>query len=89
MRGATGEERRARFVTVIGVSYDGGDHLLEGAVAGYIAEQNRGENGFGYDPVFIYPSTGKTFAEMTAAEKNQVSHRARALTRFKEWLIAG
>jgi XTP/dITP diphosphohydrolase len=84
---ARGEERRARFVTAIAVSYEGGDEVLEGSVEGYIAESNRGENGFGYDPVFYYPQAGKTFAEMTADEKNAISHRGRALMRFKEWLL--
>lgn len=83
---ASGKDRRARFVTAIAVSYEGGDEVLEGSVEGHITETNRGDNGFGYDPVFYYPQAGKTFAEMTAEEKNAVSHRGRALLRFKDWL---
>lgn len=86
---ATGEQRRARFVTIIAVSWEEGEESLEGAVDGYIAESNRGENGFGYDPVFLYPPADKTFAEMSAEEKNRISHRGRALTEFKRWLLAG
>jgi XTP/dITP diphosphohydrolase len=87
MRDASGEERRARFVTIIAVSWEEGDEVLEGSVEGYIAEENRGSNGFGYDPVFYYPPAEMTFAEMTAEEKNRVSHRGRAVERFKHWLM--
>jgi XTP/dITP diphosphohydrolase len=84
--GVASELRGARFATVIAVSYDGGDEVLEGVVEGRIATENRGENGFGYDPVFVYPATGQTFAEMSAAQKNSVSHRGRALAKLCEWL---
>ncbi len=88
LEGIRGERRRARFVTVIAVSYAGGDELLEGVAEGLITEENCGENGFGYDPIFFYPPANKTFAEMTAEEKNRVSHRGQALTRFREWLLS-
>jgi XTP/dITP diphosphohydrolase len=54
-----------------------------------ITEQPQGTSGFGYDPVFLVPEKGKTLAEMTAEEKNQVSHRARAFQRAKELLQVG
>jgi XTP/dITP diphosphohydrolase len=87
LKGVKLPQRKARFVTVIAVSHDEGDKLLEGAVDGFITESSRGENGFGYDPVFYYPPADKTFAEMSAAEKNRVSHRGRALACFKAWLL--
>ena len=73
--------RAARFTTVLVVAAPDGRVLYtaEGSVAGIIAEEMRGLNGFGYDPVFYYPPLGKTFAELTPAEKNQHSHRFRAL----------
>ena len=75
-------DRRARFRTVICLARpDGTELVAEGAVDGEIATEARGDAGFGYDPVFI-PSEGlerRTFAEMTAEEKNAVSHRGRAL----------
>jgi len=49
-----------------------------------IAEKPAGENGFGYDPIFYYPPLGKTFAQMIQAEKNQVSHRGKALGEMRE-----
>lgn len=82
------DKRMARFATVIGVTYQGGDHCLRGEVNGVIAESMQGVNGFGYDPVFFYPPAQKTYAQMTPDEKNQISHRGRALAKFKEWLLA-
>jgi XTP/dITP diphosphohydrolase len=75
-----GGARRARFRTVALVAFpDGGEVWAEGAVEGTIAGGVRGDGGFGYDPVFV-PSDGdgRTFAEMSAAEKHDVSHRGRA-----------
>lgn len=77
--------RRARFRTVICLILDGKEYLFEGVVAGNIIEQQRGKEGFGYDPVFIPEGYGITFAEMSLSEKNLISHRAgavRALTEF-------
>lgn len=73
-------DRRARFRTVIALISDGKLQLVEGKVEGTIATQPHGSGGFGYDPIFI-PSEadGKSFAEMTAAEKNAISHRGRAI----------
>lgn len=82
------DKRVATFATVIAVSYEGGDFCHRGEVLGVIAEAMTGVNGFGYDPVFLYPPLEKTYAQMTLEEKNQVSHRGRALARFKDWLLA-
>ena len=79
MRGVT--DRSARFRTVIALMHKSGEmHLLRGECEGTIAETERGANGFGYDSVFVpADGDGRTFAEMDAAEKDAISHRARAL----------
>ena len=79
-------DRRARFRTVISLIMDGREHLFEGIVEGRIAEQPSGGGGFGYDPLFIPDGFSKTFAEMSADEKNEVSHRGRAVRRLVEFL---
>jgi XTP/dITP diphosphohydrolase len=81
LREMTGEKnRRAAFQCVISIAVPSGPALTyEGRCEGEITTSPRGEEGFGYDPVFFYPPAGRTFAEMTLAEKNQVSHRGRAL----------
>ena len=72
--------RRARFVSVVTLAYPGGRTLhARGEVEGLILEAPRGEEGFGYDPLFLVPHLGKTFAELTVAEKRPLSHRGRAL----------
>ncbi|WP_114576904.1 RdgB/HAM1 family non-canonical purine NTP pyrophosphatase [Saliphagus sp. LR7] len=75
-------DRRARFRTVVAYADGEGVETFEGSVGGTIVSP-RGEDGFGYDPVFEYD--GRTFAEMSTAEKNAVSHRGRALEAFAEW----
>jgi XTP/dITP diphosphohydrolase len=82
------DKRVATFATVIAVSCEAGDFSHRGEVMGVIAESMMGVNGFGYDPVFLYPPLEKTYAQMTLEEKNQVSHRGRALALFKKWLLA-
>jgi XTP/dITP diphosphohydrolase len=81
--GALGDDvhRTARFRTVIAVAYpEGRDVLVEGVLEGAITMAPRGSGGFGYDPVFAPEETpGRTLAELTADEKNTMSHRARAL----------
>ena len=82
LRGA--ENRRAAFQCVISVAVPSGAALTyEGRCEGRIAEQPAGENGFGYDPVFYYPPLGKTFAQLSSAQKNRVSHRGRALAELR------
>jgi XTP/dITP diphosphohydrolase len=79
MEGVT--DRRARFRTVVHLAFpDGRDLVAEGSVDGVITTSGRGSNGFGYDPVFEPDeAAGRTLAELTLAEKNALSHRARAL----------
>lgn len=81
--------RLARFVCVLALAE--GDRLLAtwaGRVAGLIAEEARGTGGFGYDPVFVYVPLDKTFAELTPAEKNALSHRGRAVRQLPRHLAA-
>ena len=61
-------------------------HVVEESVSGFIAEEMKGENGFGYDPLFFYPEFGKTFAQVSIDEKHSVSHRGKALQKMKEFL---
>jgi XTP/dITP diphosphohydrolase len=84
-------QRRARFRTVALVRWpDGQERAVEGVVEGWIAEGPRGEGGFGYDPVFVpVEGDGRTFAEMSPAEKHHLSHRGRALRALAERLSAG
>ncbi|HYM20434.1 MAG TPA: RdgB/HAM1 family non-canonical purine NTP pyrophosphatase [Candidatus Kapabacteria bacterium] len=77
-------DRDAVFKTVLCfVNNDRSEEFFEGIVEGRIADIERGKNGFGYDPIFIpNEAKGRTFAEMTSAEKNAISHRARAVGKF-------
>ena len=80
-------ERTARFVSVITMLFpDGREIVVRGEVEGNIALQESGSHGFGYDPLFYLSDLKKTFAELDADEKNQISHRARALNKLKERL---
>lgn len=81
------DNRRAAFRTAIALIQDGKEHLFEGRVDGLIATEERGTEGFGYDPVFIPEDTGKTFAELGIDVKNQISHRARAVQRLCHYLL--
>ncbi len=75
------ENRTAKFVTNIAFIFpDGKEIITQGEVTGRILREARGENGFGYDPVFFSDELGKSFAEATLEEKNTVSHRSRALS---------
>lgn len=80
------EDRSARFRTVIALIMGGETHLFEGTVKGEIIAVPRGDGGFGYDPVFVPRGYANTFAEMSAAEKNAVSHRARAVEKLAVFL---
>jgi XTP/dITP diphosphohydrolase len=72
-------QRTARFRCAIALAEPSGDtRVVEGTIEGLIADSPRGENGFGYDPIFLVPGTGRTTAEMTPEEKNGISHRGRA-----------
>ena len=81
------EQRTARFVCAIAaVLPDGKELTTRGIIEGRIGYEEKGENGFGYDPIFYVPEFGKTTAELTEEEKNKVSHRGRALEIMKEEL---
>jgi XTP/dITP diphosphohydrolase len=86
LSGEQGNNRRASFQTVIALVTPGGEeHIFRGSVDGFIAEEHSGSEGFGYDPVFFSTELNKTFAECTPGEKNQVSHRARAMRKLSEF----
>lgn len=78
--------RRARFRTVISLILDGEEHLFEGIVEGRIIDRETGHEGFGFDPLFIPDGYDRTFAQMTTGEKNEVSHRARAVRKLAAYL---
>ena len=79
-------DRSARFVSVVALLADGREVLARGECAGEILQSPRGEDGFGYDPLFYSPELGKTFAEASSLEKSRVSHRGRALQALIERL---
>lgn len=81
-------DRRARFRTVIALLLDGQEYRFEGIVEGRIIDHEIGHEGFGYDPLFVPDGFDKTFAEMTADEKNAVSHRGRAVRKLVDFLLA-
>ena len=83
MRGKTGAERSAHFICAIALAERGRAlAIVTDRVDGAILETPRGAGGFGYDPIFYFPALGKTFAELSAEEKNQHSHRGMAFRRF-------
>lgn len=80
-------QRQAQFVCVITMVTPGGEVIqARGEIHGELTREARGENGFGYDPIFYYPPLGKTTAELSSEEKNKISHRANALNVFYEKL---
>lgn len=80
-------DRSAQFRTSIALILNGEEHLFDGVVRGQIAEGRSGAEGFGYDPIFIPEGHHTTFAEMSAAEKNAISHRGRAIAKLLEFLL--
>jgi XTP/dITP diphosphohydrolase len=89
IRGVLPEERTARFVCWIAAAREGETlAVFEGKAQGIIIEQARGSNGFGYDPLFDFPSVGKTFAELSSEEKSKYSHRGAAFRTFLDWYRA-
>lgn len=80
------ENRRARFRTVIALILGGREHLFEGIVEGRIIDRETGGEGFGYDPLFVPDGCDRTFAQMSAAEKNAASHRGRAVRKLADYL---
>jgi XTP/dITP diphosphohydrolase len=81
-------ERTGRFVCVLAAAREGKTlATFRGTAAGIILDAPRGENGFGYDPLFYFPQIQKTFAELTAAEKSHYSHRGAAFRQLLDWLM--
>jgi XTP/dITP diphosphohydrolase len=80
MAGVPLARRGARFRTVVAIVYPNGrEAVVEGVCEGRILDAPRGSGGFGYDPVFLVPEVGRTFAEMALEEKDRISHRGRAM----------
>jgi XTP/dITP diphosphohydrolase len=87
LMGVPRERRTARFVTVAAIALPSGDvQVAQGTLDGAIAEEASGTVGFGYDPVFFVPALGKTLAQLSADQKNKISHRAKAFTQAKDLL---
>jgi len=80
------ENRSAQFRTVICLIWENQTHYFEGVCKGQILSNMRGENGFGYDPIFVPDGASKSFANMTMEEKNQFSHRKKAVSQLFEFL---
>ena len=80
------QDRTAKFRTVICLILDGKEYLFEGQVDGVMLEKGQGEKGFGYDPIFKPDGLDRSFAEMTLAQKNEISHRGRAVQKLVEFL---
>jgi XTP/dITP diphosphohydrolase len=87
LAGVPRSKRTARFLTVAAIAFPSGDvHVTQGSLEGLIAEQPLGDRGFGYDPVFLVPEFNRTLAQLTAEEKNRMSHRAKAFIQMRVWL---
>lgn len=86
MKDVPDENRKARFVCSIAFVTKERTYEAEGVCEGVLIREPKGENGFGYDPIFYVPQMGKTAAEMTPGEKNAVSHRGKALRNLKDIL---
>lgn len=84
----TAENRKARFRTVVSLIWEGKEHQFEGICEGQILTKRSGTNGFGYDPIFIPTGSEKSFANMSMEEKNQYSHRKKAVQKLIEFLKA-
>lgn len=87
LEGVKGSDRSGRFVCAIAVCFpDGREIVKRGTMEGLIAEEVKGDNGFGYDPIVYLPEYGKTSGELAPEEKNKISHRGKALALIKEEL---
>lgn len=86
LEGIPAEKRKARFVCVLAAARDGQTlRSFRGTVEGFILETPRGQNGFGYDPLFYFPQIGQSFAELSPEAKAQFSHRGEAFRAFLRW----
>lgn len=79
-------DRSARFKTVITLVIQGNVYQFEGIITGQLLKEQRGSQGFGYDPIFVPDGHERTFAEMSIAEKGQISHRSRAFAQLVDFL---
>lgn len=87
LEGVPDEERTARFVCAVAAAFpDGTDQVVRGTIEGMIGYESAGENGFGYDPIFFVPEYRCTTAEMSAEQKNEISHRGKALRMIAKYL---
>lgn len=87
LEGVPYRDRRAKFVSVITMVWPNGEHIVaRGECKGHIIDQPEGSNGFGYDPLFVPDGFQRTFAQLTAEEKNSISHRAKALEKLEKLL---
>lgn len=87
LSGVPDEKRTARFVCAIAAVFpDGTVKTTRGTIEGIIAHEPMGENGFGYDPIVYVPEFGRTTAQLTADEKNRISHRGKALAQMKKYI---
>ncbi|SFC44457.1 XTP/dITP diphosphatase [Clostridium uliginosum] len=88
LKGVGADKRDAKFICQIALFNDDGKYFgITGEVKGYILDDIEGNGGFGYDPLFFYPPLNKSFGELTADEKNLVSHRGKALLKLKDLII--
>jgi XTP/dITP diphosphohydrolase len=88
LRGVSEEHRTARFVCVLALARHGRTlHTFRGVVEGRILEGPRGAGGFGYDPVFFHPPSGRAFGELTLQDKQRVSHRGQAIAALVGYLV--
>ncbi len=87
LKGVGASERTARFVCVLAVAIPGEPAIFKkGSCEGTIAFSEAGENGFGYDPIFIPNGYNKTMAQLSSAEKNKISHRKNAIVQLEDWV---
>jgi len=80
------KNRKAQFRTAIALILKGEEHLFEGKVEGYISKDKQGNEGFGYDPIFLPENDKRSFAQMSMEEKGAISHRGRAVKKLVEYL---
>ena len=80
------ENRKAKFRTAIALTFNNEEHLFEGKVEGYISKDKQGDEGFGYDPIFLPENEKRSFAQMSMKQKGTLSHRGRAVNKLVAYL---
>lgn len=89
LQGVPDDKRTASFVCALALAKPGGEvHLERGSCPGVIGHEPRGAHGFGYDPIFLVPSLGRTLSELTTEEKAGISHRGEAMRKMRPYLLA-